>query len=465
MSVNLLTRVVDATSPDAERSDTPSDRHFWVFQLLFMVGFMFHGAEEWDSPHETVLTMLLIFLFVQLDRFREWTFLAFVVLLSWRNLALWPNLANHSNIILFVCLFLIPLQIRRCLRRTEDNTARTVSTLRWLVVLMYFFAAFHKINADFFNAAVSCSFARMQDYLGVAQIEVASLPAGILRGVPLSVVLMELLPPLLFVSRKTQKYGIAMLLFIHAVLAPVGFADFSSVAMALLWLFVAPDSVDRLPGRTYFTTMVAGLVFMQLFFAGTRIKAGDAVGEGYEGLILILAFTPVWFAYFRAGAPGENMRLPRTAAHGLFLAFVIFFGMNNYLGLRTAGTLSMFSNLVTEGDHANHYVLGGSSPLKVFNFQEDVVEILSVDERIRGNHRDSLVEGNSVQVIEFDRAMDRLRNGNDNDLSMVIRYRGEIYGTDDLQDDERFDFDVPWWHKKWFKFRLIQPSPPQQCLW
>jgi len=464
MSVNLATRLVDPTTLDAERSDTPSDRHFWVFQLLFMVGFMFHGAEEWDSPRETVLSILLIFLFVQFDRFREWTFLAFVVLLSSRNLALWPNLANHSNIILFVCLFLMPLQVRRCLGWADNNTERTVSTLRWLVVLMYFFAAFHKINADFFNAAVSCSFDRMQDYLGLAQVEVASMPDGFLRGVPLSVVALELLPPLLFLSRKTQKYGIAMLLVIHAILAPVGFADFSSVAMSLLWLFVDPDAADRLPGRAYFTTMVAGLVFMQLFFASARIQTGDAVWEGYEGLILILAFAPVWFAYFRAGAPGQNLRLPRRATHVLFLVFVIFFGMNNYLGLRTAGTLSMFSNLVTEGDHGNHYVLGGSGPLKIFGFQEDVVEILSVDDRIRGNHRGSLVEGNSLQVIEFDRALDRMRGG-DEDLSMVIRYRGELYGTDDLQNDANFDFDVQWWHKKWFKFRLVQPSPPQHCLW
>ncbi|MEO1129972.1 MAG: hypothetical protein AAFX05_09770 [Planctomycetota bacterium] len=449
----------------AKPAESPQDRHFWAFQLFFMLGFLFHAAEEWDHPFETVITILLIWAFLQFDRFREWVFLAFIALLSARNIDKWPGLANHSNILLFICLFLTPQQIRRCFVRPEPGTEQVVATLRWIVLLMYFFAGFHKLNSDFFNPEVSCAFDKMQDYLSVFRVDVEELPAPIQRFVPLSVVLMELLPGILFVWRRTRKIGVAMLLLVHALLAPVQFADFSCVGMSLLWLFVAPDVIDRIPGRRYMSGLAAGLVFMQLFLASERIKTGDAVNHSLEGVLLIVGFAPIWICYFfRTGTPRFNMRLPQAPLHWAAIGFMVFFGMNNYLGLRTAGTLSMFSNLTTEGERSNHYLLG-SNPIKFFGFQEDVVELLDVDRRVRGRYRNALRDGHSIPRIEFARILDRLRARGTNNLRLTVLYEGEIYSTSDLVDDESFDFPVPWWQKKYFKFRHIQSAPPQKCCW
>jgi hypothetical protein len=450
--------------PEAKPAESPQDKHFWVFQLLFMLGFLFHAAEEWDHPFETVLTIMLIWGFLQFDRFREWVFLAFIALLSLRNLEKWPLLANHSNVLLFVCLFLIPLQVRRCLGWPNDRTTQSVATLRWFVLFMYFFAGFHKLNRDFFNAEVSCSFDKMQDYLSLLSLDIADLPAPIQGFVPLSVILMELLPPLLFLWGKTQKFGVLLLLMIHGLLAPVGFADFSCVAQSLLWLFVAPEALSRMPGRRYVSGLAAALIFMQLFFASDRIQTGDAEHRYLEGLALIVGFAPIWFCYFRAGIPGANMTFPKVRSHWAALAFLVFFGMNNYLGLRTAGTLSMFSNLTTEGERSNHYLLG-SNPIKIFGFQEDVVEVIEADNRLRNRYRRALRRGNKIPRIEFSRILDRLRAREIHSLRMTVRYEGELYSTTDLVNDEAFDFPVPWWQKKYFQFRPIQSAPPQKCCW
>lgn len=442
-----------------------SEQHYWIFQLLFMVAFLFHAAEEWDAPEEAFAAMGLIAGFLIFDRLRDWVFLVFVTLLALRNLEKFPGLANHSNIILFVCLFLVPLQLRRCQKPdASPDTKQTVATLRWVVLVMYFFTGFHKLNEDFFNPDVTCAFDKMENYLRLFRIDIDAFPDWMQNLVPASVVLMELVPPVLFLFQRTQKFGIAMLLLIHGLLAPVGFADFSALGMSLLWLYVSADAMKSMPSRGYFAAMATGFIAMQLIFSVWRIPTRDEVYNDIEGALLVAAFVPVWFAYFRADRPGPVMRFPRPWLHRAFLAFMVFFAMNNYLGLRTAGTLSMFSNLVTEGERSNHFLLG-ANPLKIFGFQEDVVELVYVDPRIVGRYRRTMYPRNRVPRVEFATILDRLRRRNFNRLRLAVRYDGKIYKTKDLSDDPTFDFSVPWWQKKFFKFRVIQPRRPQKCAW
>ena len=65
-----------------------------------------------------------------------------------------------------------------------------------------------------------------------------------------------------------------------------------------------------------------------------------------------------------------------VSAISLFVVFV----MSPYLGLRTAGCLTMFSNLRTEGQTSNHLLLR-NNPFKFFNYQEDHIYIVDIDER------------------------------------------------------------------------------------
>lgn len=448
----------------SERDPQSVDLHYWGFQLLFMLGFLFHAAEEWGDPIEPLLTMVLIGAFLLFRRGEDWVFLGFVVLLALRNLVKFPGLANHSNVILFVCIFLIPLQLQRALRRPNSDTAAAVGTLRWVVVLMYFFAGFHKLNQDFFDPSVSCALEKVEDYFALLDVEVDELPGWMHRLMPFSVLVMELAPAVLLLFGRTQWVGIAMLLLIHGLLAPVGFADFSCLAMSFLWLFVPPRELHRVPVRSYLRSLAVSFIGLQLILAYWRIPADDEVLGHVEGMALILGFTPLWFTYFRFRGLGPVMHAPRYLLHWALLAFIVFFCMNNYLGLRTAGTLSMFSNLVTETERSNHLLLG-SNPLKVFGFQDDTVEVLRVDRRIRGRYRDALLAGNRIPRVEFARILDRLRKKKRRGLYLWVAYRGQVWSTTDVVRDTEFDFDVPWWQKKLMKFRAIPPERPRECMW
>ena len=56
---------------------------------------------------------------------------------------------------------------------------------------------------------------------------------------------------------------------------------------------------------------------------------------------------------------------------------LLLFGLTSHLGLRTAGNLSMYSNLRTEAGQNNHLVLGNDQ-LKWAGYQEDVVRIVDI---------------------------------------------------------------------------------------
>jgi hypothetical protein len=64
----------------------------------------------------------------------------------------------------------------------------------------------------------------------------------------------------------------------------------------------------------------------------------------------------------------------------VFPVLLLLHGLTSYLGLRTAGNFSMFSNLRTEGARSNHLLLGGN-PLKLWGYQEDVVRFIRIDDR------------------------------------------------------------------------------------
>ena len=109
----------------------------------------------------------------------------------------------------------------------------------------------------------------------------------------------------------------------------------------------------------------------------------------WQGLVLNLALLifiwPIVKRVMQRAAPawsGVPMWRPAVGPRwaALLPAFVLFFGLNPYLGLRTAGTFTMFSNLQTESDGSNHLLLG-SNPLKIWEVQDDAVHVLKIDSR------------------------------------------------------------------------------------
>ncbi len=163
----------------------------------------------------------------------------------------------------------------------------------------------------------------------------------------------------------------------------------------------------------------------------------------------------------------EGVKVWDGTAPGIFLLFpliLLLWGMTSYLGLRTTGNFSMFSNLRTEGPTSNHIILG-SNPIKVWDYQEDRVRIIDIDDEAAkvGHHYDPL-NGNSLPVVEFRKLVTMWRESG-RKITLTYEYQSDTVQTQDIANDKNWDTAGRNWETFWLDFRPTQESGPNVCRW
>ena len=225
---------------------------------------------------------------------------------------------------------------------------------------------------------------------GLALVLIATVsgtaPLGSLNGMVFYLIIVFILcwqlveGPLLLV-RRFQWVALALSLLVHSQLAMIRIVDFQSIAIALLATFI--------PGHMWRAWLRSGTVGIgpvrlhriQIFYLLNIVVGGGAMllrtQAGVEMpnhylvtgilfnlslLILLWPFITELFSKHRRwrwrGTPVLNRATP-AALYAIPLALVLF-GLTSYLGLRTAGNFSMFSNLRTETATSNHLLFAGN---------------------------------------------------------------------------------------------------------
>jgi hypothetical protein len=426
---------------------------------------------------------------------------------------------------------------------TDDDYFEMVRpVLRASLILIYCLAGFNKLNGDFFNPQVSCAGALLSKVVALGSLVTSNIfsvsaalvlaagasfilwkrtsgtyfvaprlrvyvsliilcagvglygalllirphfdiPADLVLAIVLATavftILWELVGGLLLTIPKFQ--GPMLLVFgtMHAVLAMIGFADFSVLAFSLLFTFIPSSYYQVINGyanlrllrlrihraHAYFTINflgnLLGAILLGGLLTGTHIQYSDQV-SGLSFILAALILTwpilsmvfsssrrPVW-----GGVPVLNRHTPKFMF--VFLVLLFLYGMTPYLGLRTTGNFTMFSNLRTEGTFSNHLLLR-SNPLKVWGYQEDVVRL----REIRGAR---WLEGKSLPVVEFrKRIYEWTQTGRT--VPLVLEYRGETYSTEDIVKEPVWRTEKRNWEMMLLDFRAIQPEGPNQCSW
>jgi hypothetical protein len=410
------------------------------------------------------------------------------------------------------------------------------------LILVYCLAGFNKLNSDFLNPEVSCAGALLSEVVELGSLVTSNmfsasaafvLAAGALfilwkrisgthfvaprlrvytlllilcvgvvlysalllvrphLGIPADLVLAivlatavftilwELVGGLLLAIPKFQAPMLLVFGTMHAVLAMIGFADFSVLAFSLLFTFVPSSYYQvinsyanlRFPrlrihrAHAYFIINLLGnllgAILLGGILTGTHIQYSHQVsGLSFVLAALILTWPilsmvfsssrrPVW-----GGVPVLNRNTPKFMF--VFLVLLFLYGMTPYLGLRTTGTFTMFSNLRTEGILSNHLLLS-SNPLKVWGYQEDVV-------RLREIRDGRWSEEKSLPIVEFrKRILEWTQAGRT--VPLVLEYRGETYSTEDVVKDPVWRTEKRNWEMMLLDFRDIQPEGPTQCRW
>jgi hypothetical protein len=292
--------------------------------------------------------------------------------------------------------------------------------------------------------------------------------------------------PLLFVRRLQAPILVISLLMLGTI-AVAGIPMFPAVLLPLLFVFT-PDHVFawwRDKSILRFGDWQVHAIYVCLFMnivGGLAVYVSAVTTPSYEQKITALAVSQVFFLggvallllplireIFSSDRQWkwEGVNIWHGSAPKFFLVFpllLLLWGMTPYLGLRTAGNFSMFSNLKTEGPASNHLLLG-SNPLKFWDYQEDLVRISRIDEEAAkaGHHYDHL-NGNSLPAVEFKKIIYIWKTAGKR-VALTYEYDSEPVSALDIAKDENWQSDGRDWEMIWLDFRPVQASGPNQCRW
>ena len=387
-----------------------------------------------------------------------------------------PFVADHLVMELFLNLsilaaFLYLAVKRRSFAVSVDEMFAVFSPIgRWLLVIMYFYGTFHKLNPGFMSIESSCAapfingVPIVREFLGSGWVELAAIYGTLI---------LESIAMLLLLSTRTKYLGMLIGMSFHFIIGISGYgtlAHFSAFALALHALFLPSVFGERiikeplvpavLKKATSFRVVTIILVVLQVVFALHMVMTRD--GYMVNGLFAIFAIM-LLFLVFKYGQmrQGDFQYSLRSPILSLNLIPVWFFlhCASPYIGLGTGGTIAMFSGLRTEGGISNHYVI--REPVPLFQYQE---KVLYIEESANPNLQEIGDAGQGMVMFDFQRHFtyrDRLV------LPLTINVDGVSYRVENTDDfisfmNEHFT-EQSWLERKYMSFRLVDDPQPKQC--
>lgn len=334
-----------------------------VVPVLLGLAFLLHEAKYfwWPQPPLVRLNSLLIAgfgLLLALGRLR--TLGALALLGTVCVDAVW-NYHNHVLLAQFIALGLV---VGGLLDRPDAREPGVFPVLRGMYVLGYLLAAFHKVNPGFLDPLDSTAVAHARSILYDLRLidsPAAMLPQAVAATAIAGTFVFEVgLPVLVLLPISRLWAGLGMVLF-HLPLTVNGNGTIAAFFFAMYAAFLTPADWSRLrkafrrSGPT--ALAVAGLTALALGVIGPWFPFWLLLGVGYLVFLLVLFLGALRERdgvgpSARAGLPKHSARL--RLAQGALLGLFVLNGFAPYLGLKNVASLTMSSNLVTEGGQWNH---------------------------------------------------------------------------------------------------------------
>ncbi len=459
--------------PEPSRADDGQSALFLVFSLFFALfgamHFLIYALRYLEAamhPSTWALLPLSVLLFL-----RPGSKLLFVLLALTMAVDSWvqaPMSSNHTILKNFFLLGVLAAGLYHWLRGSSWSRffADIVPVGQALLVLMYVFGIFHKINEGFLDPAVSCA---------VVLWRLMPLPLRLLDG-PLIHALtiygtfaVEGAIIVLLLVRATRHWGIVAGMGFHMLLALSGFAmypAFSSLSLALHTLFLSPAAAARVVASPLFERILrvlrspAGGTMPLLVLA---LIAWAALLRDYAtaGLFWLLLVGPPAAAILLYGRceredPSAPILWSRLRVLNVIALLFLLNGAMPYLGLKSAQAINMFANLRLEGGHSNHLVLRG--PPGPFGYLDEVVAI----EAAEGSPYLELIAREGLHLVWY-ALLDRL----DREPQARVTYvrAGQRFENADAAAlaEEIAQTLHPRWVRKYFHFAPVVPTDPPRC--
>lgn len=336
---------------------------------------------------------------------------------------------------------------------------------RGLLLTMYFFGVFHKINHGFLDPSVSCAVAlwrEMPAYLPSFEGDVFAYIKSY------GTLVIETLIFIFLLSRRFRSAGIAFGIAFHSILALSGYslyAPFSMLTVVLHTLFLSPHHANEVLSSRSWVRMRSSLKLVRMRVALVVylvVVWGLAYFGQYSsvGLLWIVAMLTPYYAIFSLHRHDDewsvkDIFIARPLLFNLIsLAFIVNC-FSPYLGLKTSQSMNMFANLRLEGGVSNHYIMGVPGP---FDYLDELVRI----EQPGGDRILSYIHDEGLWLVHYEFISYLERN---RDLKVVYSLDGErhsIEGYDDIPAKDRAMLH-PRWVRAWLHFIPVDLNSPKGC--
>ncbi len=391
-----------------------------------------------------------------------------------------PYLANHLFVTMYIDAVILAMGLAALLWRgsslsSGERLGRVLlPVLRSILLVLYFWVVVHKLNRDYFNPVVSCGWMLYEEMARHVNgiVGFAAMPIMDWMRWPslLAALAFELLIPVLLVIPRTRRFGIALGIVFHTMLAVhdnLFIGSFTCMMLALYAAFLPTGVASRLaafwPSRARSRRGV-------LLRWGVPVAAGAVVSAvvvgvaawqstlDREGVIAALhAVAPptaklLFFAWMGLAAvlvgrtwgewsrqpvrvAGLSLLKPSPAYAAAWLVPLVFFAnaLSPYLGLKNHTALAMFSNLRTEMMVNNHLFL----PLvRVAPYLDEDVVVLDA------SGLEYQIPADGLRMTVYDVRVMLAASGQPDDFVLVAGEGGPELFSRQTTPDARF-FDAP----------------------
>lgn len=433
-----------------------------TFATLWSIASLFHIAsyDHWDRGMLIVIAVVWLLLKPSSAGRLAILALAQVTVAA----AFSPFISNHWFFTAFINLAILASWLSCAVRERSwqiDGSAlyaMFAPPARAMLLVFYFYAVFHKLNADFFNVATSCG---TDFYAHHMQRFPFLIEAGWVNWlVIVSTIAVEALVPMLLFSRKTRYWGVVLGMLFHAFIAfnpKSPFYNFSSMLFGAYALFLPADFLGRLTDahlRRLKVAVPATVVALLLtMFDPPQFDGALYIWAFYGAAVIAVVFLALGLRLPAATLPARSILRPQRAWLAAFPLALLLNGFMPYLGLKTETSFAMYSNLRTELGQPNHFLVG--SQFEIFDYQRDFVRIVASSQPTLQAMAD---RGLLVSWFELHRLGSEVR-----DFSVTYIRDGVTVRLDKVTDDPALAEPIPAWKQSLLYFRPIGEDPRQRC--
>lgn len=381
-----------------------------------------------------------------------------------------PIYSNHTILLNFLLLGMLAAGAWAWLRGggVDGFVAGFSAVGRLLLLTMYFFGVFHKINSDFLNVSSSCARSLWLDmpfyWEGIGS------SFWLYLGIYGTLLIEAIIFVCLLVGR-LRWFGVLAGIAFHSLLAWSGYAmyaAFSMLTVCLHILFLSPAQASHILASNILKKTVMLIkrpVVFSAFFSVFVVMILLAYWRqyAYVGILWTVLMTPLfvvllvslWHSRGKEYSFSELLR-PSPIVFLIFPALFFFNCFAPYLGLKTAQSMNMFANLGLEGGYNNHLVLRGAP--WPFSYLDSVVEIVDA----HGAPYLRYIKRNDLRVVPYDLVDYLERNRN---ARTTFRKDGQLYEMVSYQELplELKGLLHPRWFRAWFHFTPVDVTRPKSC--